>query len=138
MNLSGVMDEVGQALESIPGLRVFPFDVDRVTPPAAIVGYPLEISYDMTAGRALDGMAVPVFVLVSRTDQRSARDSIAAYLDGDGPRSIKKAIDGYTFTACNTVRVTKATPEYMTIGGTEYLGAVLELMISGKGAARNG
>jgi hypothetical protein len=52
MRVAQVMDELGTALESIDGLRVFPYSADRVVPPAGIVGWPDQITYDATMGAA--------------------------------------------------------------------------------------
>lgn len=54
MNLAAVMDELGAALGTIPGLRVFPYWADRITPPAAVVGWPDPLTYDATMRRGSD------------------------------------------------------------------------------------
>lgn len=133
MNVATLMDELGAALETIPGLRVFPYSVDRVTPPAAIVGWPEPLTYDGTYGRGMDSLTLPIYVLVGRVDARSARDVLAAYLDGSGSGSVKAAIDGGTYTACDSARVATANVEALTSGGVEYIGAVFDVEITGSG-----
>jgi hypothetical protein len=83
----------------------------------------------------MDRQTVPVWVVVGKADARSARDTLAAYLDGAGARSVKAALDGGTYTTCDTVRVAKATVEAVSIGGTDYLAAILEVEITGQGGA---
>jgi hypothetical protein len=45
------MDDLGAALETIDGLRVFPYWADKIVPPAAIVGFPESLDFDETMGR---------------------------------------------------------------------------------------
>lgn len=134
MNIATVMDQLGTALSGITGLRVFPYSADRVTPPAAIVGWPEPVTYDGAFRRGMDSLTLPVYVLVGRVDARSARDVLAAYLDGTGPSSVKAALDGGSYTACHTVRVATANVEALTSGGVEYLGAVFDVEITGSGS----
>lgn len=134
MDLAAVMDEVGTALARVPGLRPFPYSVDAITPPAAVVGWPDEITYDSTMGRGMDTITLPVYVLVGRVDQRSARDVLARYLDGGNPGSLKAVIERGPHVAFDSVRVVKADPQSLTSAGVDYIGAVLELNIVGKGA----
>jgi hypothetical protein len=134
MNIAAVMDELGDALGAIDGLRVFPYSAPAISPPAAIVGWPEPITYDSTMARGMDELSLPVWVLVGKVDARTSRDALAAYLDGSGGSSVKAAIDGGTYTACDSVRVTSATVEAITSGGVEYLGAVLQVEITGQGA----
>lgn len=134
MNVASLMDQLGAALDEIEGLTVFPYSAERVLPPAAIVGWPDPLTYDNTMGRGSDLITLPVWVLVGRFDALSARDTLAAYLDGSGPSSVKAVLDGGLYTACDSVRVASATVEPISSGGVEYLGAVLQVEIRGTGA----
>ena len=134
MDLAACMDEVGTALATIDGLRVFPYSADRVTPPAAIVGWPETITYDATMARGMDRQSLIVWVLVGRVDQRSARDELAAYLNGAGARSVKAVLDGAAYETCHTVRVASATVQSITSGGVDYLGAEFVVDITGSGS----
>jgi hypothetical protein len=134
VDLANVMDEMGTALGVIAGLNVFPFSANRITPPAAVVGWPDPITYDATMRRGGDRMTVPVYVVVGKVEARSARDRLAAYLDGANTTSVKTALEGHTFTACDSVRVTEARVDAVTIAGVEYLGAIFQADIIGKGA----
>lgn len=135
MLLSDVMDQLGAALGSIDELRVFPYWVEQVTPPAAIVGWPDPITYDASFRRGADSFTLPVWIVVGRVDARSARDTLAAYLDGAGASSVKAALDGGTYTACDSVRVATARVEPVTIAGIDYLAAVLDVEVFGTGGA---
>lgn len=134
MLLSDVMDELAAALDGIDGLRTYSYAVPRVSPPAAIVAWPEEIEYDSTYGRGSDSLTVPVFVLVGAVDARTSRDLLAEYLAGSGSRSVKAAVDGATFTHMDSARVARAKVESVRVAGAEYLAAVFDVEIFGRGA----
>lgn len=137
MNIAEVADEIGATLSTIDGLRVYPYNADKVSAPSAVVVLPDEIIYDATFGRGSDSLTLDVYVFVARIDQRTGRDALAAYLDGSGARSIKAALDNsdtVTYTTCDVVRVAKASVEPLVSGGVDYLGAVFTLEITGQGA----
>ncbi len=134
MNLADVMDELGTALETVAGLRVFPYWADRITPPAAVVAWPDPVTYDATMARGMDTMTLHLFVMVGRYDARSTRDRLAQYLHGSGTTSIKKAVDGGTYTSCDSVTVQSAIVDAYAVAGADVLGADFTLLIVGKGA----
>lgn len=133
MNLADLMDELATALGTLDGLRVFPYYADRVTPPAAVVGWP-ELDYDTTMARGADRLTLPIYVMVGKVDARSSRDALAGYLDGAAPGSVKAALDGGTYTACDSVRVLSATVQALTVAGVEYLAAEFQVDIMGSGS----
>ena len=133
MNLAAVMDDLAAGLETIDGLRVFGYWVDRVNPPAAIVAWPDPLSYDNTMGRGGDRTTIPIYVLAGRVDQRSARDTLARYCDGSGTHSVKQAIDGHAATAYHSARVTRADFDSITVAGVDYLAATFQVDVIGKG-----
>ena len=137
MLLSDVMDQLGTALETIDGLRVFPYTADRVTPPAAVVQWPSVIDYSATMRRGMDRMTFPVMVVVGRADARATRDSLAAYLDGSGASSVVAALESGTYTACDAVKVAGVPKgvEAVSIAGIDYLAAEFVVEITGQGGA---
>lgn len=135
MNLGAVMDELGDALAGIDGLRVFPYWAELVTPPAAIVGWPDPITFDGTMARGMDQMVFPVWVIVGNVDARSSRDTLASFLNGSGPSSVKARLDGGLYAACDSVRVAQARIESISIASIEYLAAHLDVEVTGRGAA---
>lgn len=134
MNLAEVMDDLGAALETIDGLRVFPYWAARITPPAAVVGWPDPLTYDTTQVRGSDRVELPIHVLVGQVDQRSARDVLAAYAAGSGPRSVKAAIEGHQAQAYDTVRVMRCEFSSIPVAAVEYLAATFIIDITGPGA----
>lgn len=134
MNLKDVMDQVGDALESITDLNVFRFPPYSLTPPAVVVSYPEQYNYDSTYGRGMDRIPdLQVVVVEGRPTDHSTRDRLAAYADGSGPRSIKQAIEAGTYTACDSVRVVSVLFDPVDIGGTTYMAALFEVDIAGSG-----
>lgn len=137
MNIAAVMDEIATALHAITGLRVFPYNADRVTAPAVVVTLPDEVEYDTTMVRGGDTFTLDLYLFVARIDQRTGRDALAAYLNGSGSKSIKAAVDSsatVVYTSADVVRVTKASVEPLSSAGVDHLGAVFTLEITGKGA----
>jgi hypothetical protein len=134
MNLAGAMDELAAALDVIDGLRSYPYTVQRVSPPAAIVTWPEEITYDKAMHRGADSFVVPIFVLVGSVDARTSRDLLAQFLAGSGTRSVKAAIDGYSYIELDSARVASAKVEAVTVADVEYLAAIFDVAIFGRGA----
>lgn len=135
MNLAGVLDDLGAALGSIEGLRVFPYWTDRIAPPCAIVGWPEPLTYDATFGRGSDRTEIPVYVAVGKLDARSARDTMARYADGSGAHSVKAAVEAHEPTSYDTARVIRVEFDVLTVASVDYLSAVFFVDITGRGAA---
>lgn len=138
MNIEDVMSEIGEKLETIPQLRVFPYWADKIAPPAAIVGLPEDIKYDETYGRGSDAVTVPVWLLVSRASDRASNAQLAAYLSGSGTRSVKAAVDSKRLTneyaSCDTVTVVTAKTGTYTSSGVSLLGAEFSVQVTGSGS----
>lgn len=129
IDVSTVMDGLGVRLATISGLRVFDFAADSFSPPAALVGLPDTVEYDLTMVRGADRAAFQVYVLVGKVSDRSARDQLAAYMAGTGSSSVKAAIEaGETLGgAAHTTRVTGASVATVTSAGVEFLAAIFDV-----------
>lgn len=134
MRIGDVMDDLGAALGTIDGLRVFPYSATRVTPPAAIVGWPDPLTYDTTMRRGADTVEMPVNVLVGQVDARSSRDLLSRYADGTGPASVKSVIEAHTPAAYHSARVIRCEFGVTTVAGVDYLAATFAIQIIGTGA----
>lgn len=134
MDLGAVMDDLGTALATIDGLRVFPYWADRITPPAAVIGWPEPITYDSTMVRGADQIELPLMVLVGKVDSRTSRDTVSAYADGSGARSVKTVIEAHSPTSYDSCRVTRCEFGVITVAAVEYLAATFYLDIIGSGA----
>lgn len=134
MNIADVMDDLGAALKTIPGLRVFPYTAEDLPAPAAVVEWPEEINYDATMGRGSDRMSMRVSVVAGGSSTRGARDQLAKYLDGAGSASVKAAIESYDASAYDSARVSQALPAVIESAGVQYLGAIFTVDLIGRGA----
>jgi hypothetical protein len=128
VNIGAVMDELAAALNAIPTLRAFGYLPERIVPPAVIVELP-ELTYDSTMARGADRMVLPVTVLVSRVDSRTARDRLL-----DLQVQVKAVIDDHEPTAYHSARVTgvEFNPSF-PLAGVEYSAAVFAIDIIGPG-----
>jgi hypothetical protein len=133
VDLGDVMDDLGAALGTITGLRVFPYWADKIVPPAAIVGFPESIDYDETMGRGADHLQLPVIVVVARRDGRSSRPRLTKYVAGTGTDSVKAAIEAYAATAYHSARVERVEFGTPTIAGVEHLAATFSVDVIGAG-----
>lgn len=113
MNLGDVMDQVGDRLDTLVGLRVHRYPPDSVTPPAAVVTYPEEYMYDDTYARGMDRMTVPVIVLVGKVSDRATRKLVSNWLDRSGTSR---------FTIDNAGQLTKRT---VSVDGAHASGATV-------------
>lgn len=134
MILSAVMDEMAVELDTIDGLRVFPYPADNIPAPAAIVGYPESLTFDTTMGRGVDMAVFPIFVLVGRVTDRTARDLLGVYCDGTGAKSVKAVLQaGKPWVAMASVRVASVEFTVVTVAGVDYLAAVFTVNVYGSG-----
>lgn len=134
MNLQTVMAQVATQLDTIGGLRVYGFPPDSLLPPAAVVSFPEDLTYDQTYQRGVDRMTLPVVVVVGKPNDRSTVERLGKYADGSGPASVKAVVEAGTYTAFDEARVMSVEFDVVTIGGTDYMAALFSLDIAGRGA----
>lgn len=139
MDLAAVMDELAVKLRAAPSLtgRTYAYPPATLVPPAAIVTYPTDGTFDATYGRGVDTMTGVVVIVVGRPADRTTRDRISGYIDGAGPESVKALLDGDgdDYTSCDGVRVADWETDVHTIGGIDYMAALFRLEIAGPGTA---
>lgn len=135
VNLDAVADALGEAVKTT-GLRIPPWGVEKIVPPAAVITVPAEIAYDQTKGRGFDRFRdMQVLVLLARGEQHATREALSAYTDGAGPKSVKAAIEGHDYAdVCDTVKVVTATFEVIRFAEIPYEGVIFSLDITGRGA----
>jgi hypothetical protein len=121
-SLAEVMTALGTQVGGLANLRVYDFPSSRVEPPAAVLSLP-ETGYDVTLGGRSDAWEFPLWVLVSRADDKSAYAEMVPYLEAEGDRSIRAIIeaDRTLGGTCDTSAVTRARPQFVSVGGTEFL-----------------
>lgn len=122
--LATVMADIGEALETIDGLKVFAFPPQQAVPPFAFVGMPESIDYDLTMGRGFDRYTVPVYVATGAATARDAAVSQQAWADGE---SIKAAVEAITDFSC---RVTRATFTTIGVAAADYAAVVFSIDVA--------
>jgi hypothetical protein len=134
MRLDAVMDEVAAAMEQITGLRVIPYPPEKITPPAGYVSYPESVDFDEEYGRGGDQFTgLPIVLLSSKVTTRTARDTVAAWASGDGPQSIKRALEAWRWKTCDDVTVNSCTFDTEVIGAVTYLAVMFKATVVGPG-----
>lgn len=125
INVAAAMAAIGTALDGITTLNVFAYIPDSVTPPAAAVGYPDELTYDNTMQRGTDRATFPITVVVGIVHDESTVAAASAYMAGDGTvtTSVKAAVDAIG----PGVRVTRALTMPLVYSGVEFLGVQFEV-----------
>jgi len=90
--VSELRDGLKANLATVTGLRTSDTVPDNPSPPIAIV-LPQSISYDDAFGRGMQTYSFAVLVIVNRVSERSAQNSLDAYISSTGSSSIKLAIE---------------------------------------------
>jgi hypothetical protein len=79
-------------IESVEGLRVFPFVADTVRPPAAVIGQPTLDFQDQSGGFCKAVWLFPVIIITTRSNDKAAQAEMSKFLlavvgslDGDAP-----------------------------------------------------
>ena len=134
MRLDAVMDEVARALATITGLRVFAYPPPTLSAPAGYVSYPTSIDFDETYRRGEDRYTdLPIVLVAGKPTERSARDTVAAWVAGAGPKSVKAAMEAWAWTTCDDLTVTSCEFDVEPIAGVPYLAAMFKATVVGPG-----
>ena len=133
MILVDVMDDLGEALKVIPGLRIKPYTEQRIMVPMALVSLPRTYTYDVTFDRGSDDIELPVVVFVGRIDAEASRNALGPYVDPTGDRSVKAAIEGHKSTVWDFAHVIDVQFLIMISASTEYLTATFRVRVVGSG-----
>lgn len=139
MEIEAVAVELEAALRTIDGLHVAPWGVEQVQGAAtAVIDGPERISFDQTYGRGVDTLEDwQVFVLAPNTNVRTALRQLARFAAGAGPLSVKAALEGHPYTACDPDGVHVEWAEFDTAryAAQDFLALIFHLNITGQGAA---
>lgn len=136
MDPSAVMQELADLVDTIQGLRVQGFPAETVSAPAAVVTYPADQQYDITAGNGGSRMNPAVVVLVGNVYKKTTRQAIGEYAAPSGPKSIKATLESRSageYETFDDIRVTGVTYDVVQIGAVEYLAATFTCDIIGAG-----
>lgn len=132
MDLDAVMDELGQALDTIDGLRVAIVG-EKPLPPAAYISYPEGIQYDGTYGRGTDTMDLQAVVIVGQTKAKNTRRLLAAYCDGNDTGSVKTMLEAFDYQTCDSVTVPSVDFDVIRLGAIDYMAAMFAIHVVGSG-----
>lgn len=120
--LGATMDQIGVALATVPGLRVFDFPPASAQPPFAFVDFPTSLVYDLTFRRGDDRAEFKVYVAVGSQVDRAVRDQLSAYAASSGEGSVFLAlING---VVGKSLRVESVEFGPVLVAGVTYAGAV--------------
>jgi hypothetical protein len=121
-NLGEVMDAIALAIEA-QGVteRTYAYPAESISPPCAVVAYPTDIEFDVTYNRGADRCVIPVYFIVGRVVERSARDALAGIITG--ATGIKEALDGDLGGTVQTLRVMDMKIMNVQVSGIDYLAA---------------
>lgn len=133
MKLGAVMAELGQALSLLPGVTVYPYAAQRVTPPAAIVSFPESIEYDTTMVRGADRMTIPIILVSASVSADNTLATVEKFVDGSdtATHGVKTLLENYNYTAMHSVRVMSAEFGVITLASTEFLGVTFSVDVIG-------
>lgn len=138
MNITEVMDEVGEKLNEIPDLKVLPFAATSVPfLPGALIGLPPNGEYDLTYGQGLDRIRLEIVVLVARTADKAARDALTPFISGGGDQSVRGKLGARStrWRTCHEVKVIGFNTARITISKEKFLAAVFPADVYGTGGA---
>ena len=136
VNLADVYDEIESRLKTIPRLYIPPIEAETITPDAVLWSLPEQRNYLGTYSGGLETHTIEMTVCVSKNAMRAAVRRALEYTDPSGTRSIAAAINSSPanpYAPCDEVTVTQSQFDTVTVGGTEYLGCVITVEISGSG-----
>lgn len=137
MNLSDVYAEMEDRLKaSVPGLNFPPIEAQTLSPPGVLFSLPEERNYLGAYGGGLVTVPVELTVCISKNAMRAATRLALQYTDFSGPHSIRAALDSSPakpYESCDDVVVSNSSFANVEVGGTEYLGCVFKIQITGSG-----
>lgn len=119
MQVTAIMEALGEALETVPGLlAVYDYIPSQVAVPCAFTDYPEVVNYDATYGGAATA-TFPIGLVVSKVDDKGARNALGEFFV-----NVKAAIDGNLGGVVDDARVTEGRVLRIGFGGADYLTVV--------------
>jgi hypothetical protein len=106
---------IDEVLAEVPGLRHSAYEVDAINPPHA---FPLVPDFDFygTFTRGTFELEIPIWLLVSRTIDRAAMQTLLRYTNATGEHSLVSAFEANTTLGgrvqdCKLMRFRRLGPE---------------------------
>lgn len=133
MNLETVAQELSDRLGTILNGRSTPYAPDTGGPPFGYVFGP-ESTPHQSYANGLTRLKMSVTVAVARTPLDAAFKALSGYMSDTGDTSVKACLESGTYTAFDTIVVSRSVAGDVTIGGVTHKGAQFDLDITGSGA----
>jgi hypothetical protein len=121
LDLAGTMDALAAAVEGTTAVtKCHAWPVEGAKVGEGVVGYPTEsIEYDGTFQRGQDRATFPVWILCGLPSDQRTRTTLSALITGAD--SIKTAIEAYSTSAYDSVRVTDGAIDRFLGGSGEQV-----------------
>lgn len=131
MDPSEVMQELARAVRGT-GLTSFFYPSDNVLSPSVVVGFPVEIEYDVTMARGCDRYKIPLYLIMDRNDLRASVNKVSPYIIGTGESSIKQSVESLATEEWHWARVVDASLDDVSVAGKDYIGVKFNVEVVGK------
>jgi hypothetical protein len=133
VNFETVAQEISDQLGTILKGQSTPYAPDTGSPPLGYV-FGIESAPHQSYANGLTRLKLSVTVAVARTPLDVAFKALSGYMSDTGDTSVKACLESGTYTAFDTLVVTRSVVGDVTIGGAPYKGAQFDLDITGTGA----
>lgn len=137
MNEASVRDELAAALRTVPSLsgRTYDWNATKVSPPAAVTDLPDGGEYHLAYASGMDSIRYQFMVVCGPVADRPSGDRLSAYVSGPAgnPESVRAAVEGFAYTACDDVTVQSWEPLVATFGQVQYLAVQFTAEATGRG-----
>jgi hypothetical protein len=129
MDVAAIRAGIATQLRTISGLNVFAYMPDGMSPPAAVIGFPDQIQYDSTMMGGSHDATFEFYILVGRTDDRSANSLLNQYMSTTGAKSVYAALatDTTLDGSVDSSSLRTAETVFMDFSGVEYVAALFAI-----------
>lgn len=131
--LTQIRDDLATRLAAIPDLNCYSKVTDSIEEPAAVVGMPDPLEYNMTYGPTGGAYTIPVRLYVTRFDAEAGQEILDTYIAPTGTSSVKRAIEDtdVAITSGWHVAVVTRVSEFANykIGDVVYLGCEFQVEV---------
>jgi hypothetical protein len=122
--LTQIRSDMADRIALITSLNCYDRIPEQIAEPAAVVGMPDPLTYNLTYGPTAGTYQIPVRLYVARVDAENAQAILDAYIAPTGSTSIKQALEAGTVSACWHSITVVSVGEFgsYTVGDIAYLG----------------
>jgi hypothetical protein len=136
-DIETIMQGLETRLATIAGLRVSDTVKGEISPPSAMVGLPQDVNYHAAMGtNPKFDLTFEIWVFTSKAWDRTGQLQLTGYLNPNGPKSIRAAIEadrqlGGVVDDCHVARGRAVTVEEFGVIG--YFGGVWTVPVFARG-----